>query len=196
MTNLKLKRMDMEISYKSKPIGDNIKLPKYLWQANNIRSTVMCQNCHKPRLIFAWRSQNIVWKQSLENLYNVIQDPLYDYTCGDALFGISENAIQHPLNTSIFHVRRFLTCNMPVEKIYFQCSNKTLCTPVYSVCGEKTTFVNEQCIMKKTNNKKAYPICIQCFDDGKDPITYGRNKSKIAKNNKRIRGDAYSENLF
>ena len=172
--NCKLKRIDIEVSNSSKPVSDE-KLPKYLWQANNVRSKVVCQNCDKPRCIFAWKDKNVKWKESLENLDSIINDPLYDYTCGDAIFGMKGSEIKHPLNTKIFHIRQFLTCRMNIEKLYFQVRNKSLCFPICSLCGKNNFFVMDDIIMKLTKNRKALPIYINCFNGGKKPIAIGRS---------------------
>ena len=105
------------------------------------------------------------------------------------------NEIKHPLNTKIFYIRQFLTCSMNIEKLYFQVRNKSLCFPICSLCGKNNFFVMDDIIMKLTKNRKALPICVNCFNGGKQPITIGRSFVKDIHVKKRNKDENYSKEL-
>lgn len=176
----KLKKIsDNVLSKKTKPT-DEKNLPNSLWHTNNIRFIVKCQNCTKPRCIFAWKIKNEDMRNRINDLISVIMDPLYNYICGDTLFGFDNNQIPHPPSTNIFHVRTNLFCYMPMEKLYYSNKNYVLCPRVCSICGLDNEFVECSLLSEKAEGKACRPMCLICFNDGADPMIYGRCKVKIA----------------
>ena len=114
-----LKASDSLPSKSTKAKDGNIKV-KLLWHKYNLRYTITCQNFLRRRCIFAWRIVDEDFNMRLDDLKSVIENPLYNYQCGDNLFGFEGNPITHQESTNIFHVRNNFACYMSVKKLYFQ----------------------------------------------------------------------------
>ena len=180
------KALDKQISRESKPEND-LSIPISLWHGNNIRYNVKCDNCMKPRCIFAWRIKNENMGVRIKDLATILNDS-YIYECGDRLFGEKENEVPHPKGLNIFHVRRNLQCNMPMERLYYTKNNVHIFPQVCSICGIGGDFVDNAILLTKTKGRSAYSMCQKCYNNNTEPITYGRSQvTKFA----RKRGGLY-----
>ena len=103
----------------------------------------------KPRCIYAWRLQNENINDRVKEMKFVIDNPLYEYICGDKLFGMEGNEIPHSKTLDIFHTKTNLACYMPIEKLYYTKRNNVICPPVCSICRLNTNFVNNQVLKEK-----------------------------------------------
>ena len=90
----------------------------------------------------------------------MIDKPLYNYQCGNNLFGFKDNRVHHPKSTDIFHIGNNLTCYMSMEKLYFQGNSYVICPGVCSVCGLGDEFINGNIISDKAEGVEYYPICL------------------------------------
>ena len=114
-------------SYKlpMKPSGKAVKLDKtvqaknkFKFHAKSLCSFVLCNWCGRWHCIFAPSGRGNY--SGLANLLDdiILSEP-YDYQHRDALFGLPENPIPHPVELDMLHVEQALTCSMPMEKNYF-----------------------------------------------------------------------------
>jgi hypothetical protein len=151
-----------------------------LWHKGRVRHFVVCENCDKRRVIFAWPMSGVNIAERVPALNGVLSEPSYDYNCGDALFGLEDEPVCHPPDLSIFHVRRNLSCAMPQEVLYYSCAKfETICAH----CGCEDDHVPTQELQALTEGRKAYSICRNCLDENKKPLVYGQ-KQKTGDNTK------------
>jgi hypothetical protein len=109
------------------------------WTASNVQHVLKCQKCDKPCCIYAWPLQLEDFGERLHHLKNIIEQPFYEYFCGDSLFGLHEDQIlHHPLFKDCFYVRRALVCGMDLENTYYTSQKKF--EPVSFHCGAPDDF--------------------------------------------------------
>jgi hypothetical protein len=86
-----------------------------LWHSNNVRAVVLCQNCGKWRCIYAWPMATEDHVARVDMLNGVLEEPDFEYICGDALFGLEDNP--YPLSKGRSHVacRLKRTTTVPVK---------------------------------------------------------------------------------
>jgi hypothetical protein len=142
-----------------------------LWHSNNVRAIAVCQNCGKGRCIYAWPMAAGGHVSRIDLLNGVLEEPDFEYICGDALFGLDENPYPHPVAVNNYIVKRALTCGMPIEKNYYSSNKKfeAICT----LCGDAEDHLGEDEATTKSDGKRPLPICRTCWDKGSKPITIG-----------------------
>jgi hypothetical protein len=167
------------------------KAPK-LWVPNHIRARVKCQACDKYRCLYAWPLECEDYAERLLHLDDIIEDPLYEYICGDALFGMDTAEVtHHPLLSDCFYVKRALVCGMPMEAHYY--SSRKKFAAVCFQCGTPDGLMDTETLQKKTNGKKALPLCESCYQKPDMIIkTIGRAK-QTGKPGARKRGSIYKD---
>lgn len=95
----------------------------------------------------------------------------YKLICRDSIFGLDDNLVPHQKELNIFHVRRAINCLDPVESIYYStCKFPTVCAH----CGQEDSQVSVQEVKETTSGCKAYTICWTCLDNGKKPVSMGK----------------------
>jgi hypothetical protein len=168
-TGKAMEALDKALSEATRPSGQS--KGASLWHKNKVRHFVICQNCDKRRVIFAWPiiGENI--GRRVEDLDGLLAETSYGYNCGDALFGLEEEPVPHPQDLSIFHVRRSLSCGMPQEASYYSSAKFQ---PICAHCAREDEHVPAQEVALKTDGRKAYSICRSCFDEKKMPLLYGQ----------------------
>jgi hypothetical protein len=179
------KDYDKKVSSDARP--DHLSKKATLWNRSYVRATTCCHTCNKPRLIFAYTNKGQDVGQAIPLLKEFLDEPSYDYICGDALFGLKDNPVPHQKELRIFHVRTAINCSDPVENIYY--SNSKF-PAVCAHCGQEDGHVSVKEVEKETDGYKAYTICRTCLDEGKIPVTYGHGH-KVQRNQKR-RGTAHA----
>ena len=161
--------LDKALSEATRPSDQSKKTS--LWHKSRVRHFVICENCDKRRLIFAWPliGENI--GRRVGDLDSLLAEASYAYNCGDALFGLEEEPVPHPQDLSIFHVRRSLTCGLPQETLYYSAGKFQ---PICAHCACEDEHVPAQEVELRTEGQKAYSICRSCFDQDKMPLLYGQ----------------------
>jgi hypothetical protein len=181
-----MKDYDKKVSCDAKP--DHLTKSATLWNRSYVRATTCCHTCNKPRLIFAYTEKGKDVGQAIPLLKEFLEEPSYEYICGDALFGIEDNPVPHQEELHIFHIRRAISCSDPVESIYYSTGKFTA---VCAHCGKEDGHVSVQEVEEATSGYKAYTICRSCMDEGKKPVKYGQGL-KAQRNEKKRRGTAHA----
>ena len=166
----------------------------HIWHSNCARSFVSCNSCGKRRVIHSWPLIAECVRGRVYELDGVLAESSYEYTCGDSLFGLPKDPFPHPSSIDIFHVKRALTCAMPIEKTYF--ASRKEFKPICTLCGEdnKERFAGADDVRARSKStKQAHPICTMCFDGGKQPVTHGREKNTQSATTTRKRGDMFAK---
>ena len=146
---------------------------KNLWHVNNVRSTVECAACRKPRLVYSWPAKaGEDMDMRVVDLMSVMAEPGYDYICGDFLFGMEECHFPLPPGVDNFHVRQSIHCSHPIQTQYYL-SRKKL-PPICINCGNPDFIVPIDEGMRFTDHVKPYPICRGCFDEGSEKEHHGQ----------------------
>jgi hypothetical protein len=97
--------------------------------------------------------------------------------CRDSLFELEEEAVPHPQESSIFHVRRSLSCEMPQEA---SCCSSAKFQPTCAHCAREDEHLPAQELESKTQWQKACSICRSCFNDKKKPLLCGQKRQREA----------------
>jgi hypothetical protein len=179
-----MKDYDKKVSSETKP--SHLTKNATLWNRSYVRATICCNTCNKPRLIFAYTRKGEDVGQVMPLLKSFLEEPGYEYICGDSIFGLEDNPVPHQKELDIFHVRRAINCSDPVESIYYSTGKFPA---VCAHCGREDGHVSVQEVEEITSGCKAYTICRTCLDNGKKPVTYGQGLK--AQRNKRSRGNAH-----
>jgi hypothetical protein len=151
------------------------KLQLRSWDVKKVRSFVFCFNCNKPRCIFS-KELNTAYYQAANELKKKMEF-ISGYSCGDLLFDDD-----HEISTVIAQ-RQQLTCESRVEVAYYNVDGRSFkTTPVCIYCGKtgRSSFLYQQAEIEarnKSEGKKCYPICIDCFDEGKKVVHYAKSKT-------------------
>jgi len=133
--------------------------------AARVRDFVFCTSCSKLRCLF---SQYALNDSDFELLQMAMET--FVYTCGSPI--VPED---HPLYNKIF-VRMNLTCNSPIEQVYY--SSKVEHSQICYYCGEEENLVEpSQEILSQF--QIVYPLCEVCQEKGKDFFT--KHKIKMRK---------------
>lgn len=134
----------------------------------NVRDTVNCKSCSKPRCIYTSRALSDREKEELKNVKRN-----YDYVCGCLI----TPEVSY-LSGEVF-TRLEMHCNTPVAWEYYSATKIPLKKDVCSHCSRPGAIVDKE-------TKKAYktvlPICETCKVEGKKTIA--RGPIKTAKGNK------------
>ena len=93
-------------------------------------------------------------------LNGVLEEPNFEYICGDALFRLEDNPYPPPVAVSTYFVKRALTCGMPIEKNYYSSRNKF--GAICAVCGNTKDHLGEDEAVTKSMGKQPLPICQTC----------------------------------
>ena len=122
----------------------------------NARSSAICVECHKPRVIYSSRKlsqrQEVLLASSLSES---------DYTCGSYLFPPADEISI----TNSMSVKTQITCAAPIELAFYaaELGRKDLC----ALCAAENAHVSQEL---KKKFKTVLPICDQCLKTGKEPI--------------------------
>ena len=96
----------------------------------------------------------------------------FAYTCGSPI--VPED---HSLYNKVF-VRMNLTCDLPIEQVYYSCKVEHLQICYY--CGKENNLVKPSHEIL-SRFQTVYPLCEVCQEKGKDFFTKG--KMQMRKNN-------------
>ena len=178
LTDLPSKRVDeLKEAQKMKATRDKEvaqKLDLRSWDPKKVRSVVWCFHCNKPRCIFS-KELNTVYYQVSKVLKQRIES-ISGYSCGDLLFDDAHEI------SNVIAQRQQLTCESRVEVAYYNVDGRSFkTTPVCIHCGEtgSSSFLYQQAEIEarnKSDGKKCYPICMDCFDEGKKVVYYAKSK--------------------
>ena len=182
----KAKSFDRTLSNASRPA--HLSKNATLFHKSYVRHYVPCQDCGKRRVIYAWSIIGMNVASRLNELESYLSEPLYEYLCGDTLFGRVEDPEPHPPEVAVFHARNALTCSVPMETHYFS-SGKF--PSVCAHCGSDDDHVPSQEVESVMDGCKAYSICQDCFRVGKKPLCYGQKIKTGSINGNRKRGQNY-----
>ena len=145
---------------------------KDLFNAAKVRDVIVCQECYKPRCIYA--KGKLSWTERVATK-KVKESRLF--TCGCALF--PECSSYH----GTIVVRQKLSCSAPMEAQYF--SAKLVYFPpvcYYCGCPEETLCQNDEIAKLKEEYAVVRPICFLCLSSGKKVFT--SHPSNMAKRKK------------
>eukprot|EP00299_Pterocystis_sp_00344_P009624 c4106_g1_i1.p1 GENE.c4106_g1_i1~~c4106_g1_i1.p1 ORF type:complete len:613 (+),score=61.70 c4106_g1_i1:24-1841(+) len=121
---------------------------KKMFIGSNVRATVQCTFCGKPRIVFAWAKD---WKAHTAALQKVLEESRY--TCGSLLVPPSS-----PL-AKIFVVKRAIRCDEPLQKLYY--SQKNISVPVICFhCGGSEEVTRDPELLSEY--KCVFPQCKEC----------------------------------
>lgn len=134
---------------------------KDLFNAAKVRDVILCQECYKPRCIFAKGKLSLVEKFRVEGVKES-----HFFTCGCALF---------PPSSSFYGtivVRQKISCTAPMEAQYFSAKLVSF-PPVCYHCGcPEETLSNDPAIVElKEQFSIVRPICFLCISSGKKVFT-------------------------
>ncbi|XP_071122564.1 uncharacterized protein [Mytilus edulis] len=120
--------------------------------AQNVRKTVTCVECGKPRCLYSKKQLSVRESRSLTRLLEK-----HDYTCG-ALITPDGDALQ-----GLVFVRLQLSCNSNIEFPYYAANNtrKDIC------CHCAAEGVQKDQELMKTF-RVVLPVCVQCHAAGKE----------------------------
>ena len=117
--------------------------------ATNTNFTLTCTECDKPRLVLARKKPPTAvlrkFKRHTADLY---------FTCGTTvaeLTGNDKEFVEH------LQIKRNLTCQMPVEKLYYSAGYEFCCCH----CGAKRKLIT---------HISFYPICSSCKRNKKEQV--------------------------
>ncbi|PKB96004.1 hypothetical protein RhiirA5_424204 [Rhizophagus irregularis] len=134
--------------------------PSGILVAARVRDFVFCISCSKLRCLF---SQYVLDDSDYEALQTAMET--FAYTCGSPI--VPEN---HFLYDKVF-VRMNLTCNLPIEQVYYSC--KIEHSQICYYCGEEDNLVEPlQEILSQFQT--VYPLCEVCQERGKNFFTKGK----------------------
>jgi hypothetical protein len=94
--------LDKALSETTRPL--QLSRNSSLWHKSYVRHYVLCENCNKRRVIFAWPISGENFARRVSLLDGVILEPSYAFNCGDALFGLEEEPVPHLPELNVFHV--------------------------------------------------------------------------------------------
>ena len=143
------------------------------WAACNVRETIHCETCTKPRCLFSKTKISEEDRQQIEKKGEGNQ-----YICGHLLFPASDTS--HRLKNSTIIQRINLTCADAVEKEFYNPSDskrshfqtETIC----ALCTSKEDILF-QADLEKLNVTEGYPclpLCQACNKSGSKPAKKGQ----------------------
>lgn len=133
--------------------------PPGMLVGQRLRSTVRCDECQKPRGIYARIALSVKDKKELEHLKELVQ-----YTCGSPI--TTEGSVLHG---KVF-VQMNIHCSDHVEYSYYACPRKQ--PYVCCHCAAPNAMQNQQALKKF---KVVLPVCQNCI--GKPPIVRQQRKT-------------------
>jgi hypothetical protein len=113
-----------------------------------VRATIYCSTCNKPRFIFAYTRLGEDVGQVMLLLKFFLDEPSYEYICGDSLFGLEDSPVPHQKELRIYHVRRAIKYSDPVESIYYSTGKLPA---VCAHCGREDGHVSVQEVEETTS---------------------------------------------
>ena len=136
---------------------------------SKVRCVITCQECRKPRCVFAAKKLDILAKKRVDD---VAGSKLY--TCGSFLFppasGYSLTIV----------ARQCLTCQDPIEVQYYSSTMVAFPQVCYHCGAPEETLLNDiEIIELKKQFAIVRPICFLCRSSGKRPST--RQPNLVAK---------------
>ena len=161
------------------------------WAATNVRRTVTCENCRRPRCLF---SNKVLDDNEKDQLQSYIENN--QFICGNPLF--SEDSKQNPLKTKVGH-RINMSCDDGVEMEYYNpYQNKRyhfITIDICAHCTESKSLLHAKDLEEKnkTNGYKCLPICQNCLDTGLLPVKYGRKSNPGAAKEKQAKKKVVQE---
>ena len=141
--------------------GHGIPFNPVLQHVKNTGLTLTCYQCERPRVIY---SKKKVLPSIIKKFKRETNDLLF--TCGTTI-----EEIVHKPEDYDFYVRGNLTCQVPVESLYYSANYEECCAH----CG--TT-------RKLRKSKEAYPICATCISIHERKAV-ARKKAPVTKNSKK-----------
>ena len=149
-------------SIKPSSHGEEVdKKRKDIITSSKIRCILICQECFKPRCVYAKTKLKPDEKSAIEE----VQESRL-FTCGSSLFPPDS-----PLSGTIC-VRKSLSCGDPMELSYFSAILVHF-SPVCYWCGlsEETLVRDQEFTDLARNYQTAHAICMFCKQEGKLPFT-------------------------
>ena len=134
-----------------------------LFTGQKVRQVVECQECAKPRCIYA--NHELTSRQETKLVTVISED---QYTCGAPLIEPGDAFYR------VTQCRLNITCGDPIEMSYY---SSKFCREICCYCGEP----GERSEEKRKCFKTVLPVCSVCKSKGLQPITarpYGPQKSK------------------
>ena len=153
------------------------------WAACNVRETINCETCTKPRCLFSKTKISEEDRQQIEKKGEANQ-----YICGHLLFPTSDTS--HRLKDSTIVQRINLTCADAVEKEYYNpldskrshFQTETIC----ALCTSKEEILF-QADLEKLNVTEGYPclpLCQACNKSGSKPAKKGQKSRQNYQKNR------------
>ena len=145
------------------------------WAACNVRGTLQCDECMKPRCLF---SKSMISEEDRQEMEKIGET--YQYICGHLFFPSETN---HCLKDTIVH-RINLTCTDAVEKEYYNpVDSKRSFFQTETICAlcTSTEDLLEQADLEKLNVTDGYPclpLCIVCQESGSAPARKGQKPQR------------------
>ena len=136
-----------------------------LFRNTHVRRVINCQDCLKPRCVFATKVLTTEEKAAI-----ALVDESRLFSCGVPLFPPDS-----PIHKTIV-VRQKLTCSSPIEAQYYSAKLVKLPAVCYCCggCGE-TLVYNEHFTQLQPEFQIVRPICFLCSAEGKQPFTSHAN---------------------
>ena len=148
--------------------------PEGIFSVSKVRSTVCCDECGKPRLIYADKKRES--DKLLPNLEAYLED--IQYQCGDALFDFDDPTNEETALQKTFFIKERRTCKDYIEEHFFNTygtRGRAEFEHVCAICGkgpdESPLDVTPD---GATGARTALPICADCKADGKPPVLVGK----------------------
>ena len=168
-----LKQAEKSKSNRDKDVAAKMKLRS--WEAKKVRSIVKCYNCNKSRCVYSLELNDEYYKAARELAVRL--ESISGYSCGDLIFDDG-----HPISNVIAQKQQ-LTCDNKIEVAYYNVEGRSFKTaPICIHCGEtgSNEFLCQQAQLEmnnKSEGKKCFPICVDCIDEGKKVVHYGKSKT-------------------
>ena len=169
------------------------------WAACNVRETISCEICMKPRCLFSTTKISEEDRQQIEKKREADQ-----YICGHLLF---PNELIHRLKDSTIAQRSNLTCTNAVEKEYYNPSDSKRSyfqTEIICALCTSNKDILFQADLEKLNATEGYPclpLCKACHENGSKPAKRGQKprqnhqKKRIQKLNNKRNASAAKNNV-
>ncbi|XP_062596556.1 uncharacterized protein LOC134258011 [Saccostrea cucullata] len=130
--------------------------PNRILVAQNVRKTVTCLECKKPRCIYSRKHLTAREERSLTRVLE-----RYMYTCGSLITPDGDS-----LQGTVF-VRLQLACTTPVEIAYYS-ANAVARKDVCCFCASSVDIIDDQDLLRKY--RVVLPMCRECKSRGKNHI--------------------------
>ena len=143
-----------------------------LFRNTRVRKCINCQECLKPRCIYAVKVLSWEEKAAIR-----VIDESHLYTCGSPLF-----TNESPLHSSVV-VRQKLTCSSPIEAQYYSAKLVTMpCVCYWCGGAEETLLFDDLFTQLQREYQVVRPMCFLCKAENKQYFTsHPNNMAKCAK---------------